>query len=235
MLALIVTAALAASPVRVCAASSLQDVLPKIAPEAVYTFDASSKIAKQARAGAPCDVVIVADVEWAQWLETEAKKPPKLFLSERQTIAGNRLVWVVPATTPPRVLTLPEMAASPPTKLALAGESVPAGRYAEAALKAAGVWSALEKRVVRAENVRAALAWVSRGDADAAIVYVTDALTEAKVRVAFAIDPSLHPKIEYVAFSMSRQQTTPVAARAYLARLRSDEGRQMLRHAGFSF
>jgi molybdate transport system substrate-binding protein len=212
---------------QVCAAASLTIVLPKIVQDAKYTFDASSKISKQARAGAPCDAVIVADEEWALWLEAEAKKAPSFKLSPRKLIAENRLVYIQPTNAQGWPRNFADVAQSPPSKLALGGESVPVGRYAKKALETAGAWSAVEKRIVRADNDRMVLTWVARGDADAGIVYLSDVFAEPKVRTSFLIDEALHPKIQYFAFSL-----TP-AGKSYVERLREAEAIRIFTVAGF--
>jgi molybdate transport system substrate-binding protein len=215
-------AALLVGAIDLCAASSLTDVLPKLAAaqkaEATFRFESSAKIAKMLEAGAPCDAVLLADDAWAAWLEEK-------HLVQRHVIfASNRLVVVVPANkksiSDPAGLAAVE-------RLALAGEAVPAGRYAKAALEHHALWPALAKKVVRADNVRMALAWVARGEADAAIVYSTDARSEPKVKVAFTFAEDAHPKIALTAAAVHPR------GEAFVTFLTGDAAQAVLRAAGF--
>jgi molybdate transport system substrate-binding protein len=227
---------LSAAPVRVCAAASLEGVLPKVeGVTATYTFDASSKVAKQAKAGAPCDVVIVADAEWATWLEQEDKKSSGFALGERTAIAGNKLVWIVPESlinAAPR--TLADVSRALPEKLAIGAESLPAGRYAEKALRVAGVFASLDKRIVRGDNVRIVLSWVSKREVPAGIVYLSDAISDPRVRVAFGIDAALHPPIIYSAFAITRPKKSALAAAEYVQALTSEAAKRAFVQAGFT-
>ena len=172
----------------VLAASSLQDVLPVVvrawhaeggAPVR-FSFDATSRLAPQILRGAPADVFLSADEVWMRWLEERAAVDG----SSIRPVATNQLVFVVPrgASDPPRdprSLTGAGLA-----RIALAGENVPAGRYARAALESVGAWTSVEPRVIRGGSVRGTLEWVARAEADGGIVYRTDALAEDRVSLA---------------------------------------------------
>ncbi|MBX7079251.1 MAG: molybdate ABC transporter substrate-binding protein [Nannocystaceae bacterium] len=215
---------------QVLEAAGLTDVLPRIAADAGLTpsfhFDASSRLAQQIDAGVPADVFISADAPWMDALEGGGRIDP----ASRVVIARNRLVVIVPATATRRPTALAELAAVP--RLALAGAQVPAGRYADAALQAAGVAASVAPHVVRGQDVRTALAWVRQGEAHAGIVYATDAFGDDGVAIAFAIDPALHPAIVYPA-AVVRDAAHPAAAAALLAACRSEAGVAALRDAGF--
>jgi molybdate transport system substrate-binding protein len=183
------------------AASSLTDVLPEIAEAwkahgatttVTFSFDSSSKLIKQIEAGAPADLLFTADPETMSHVADLGLLAP----GTRRDLVGNALVLVVPstATTQP-----PSSAADlgSVVHLALAGENVPAGKYARAALEHAGVWTSVEPRIVRGDNVRTTLGWVTRGEADAGVVYLTDAQSEPAVRVAFTFPADSHPPIVY--------------------------------------
>src|SRR5207249_8207094 len=158
------------------------------------SYAASSALARQIEAGAPAQVLISADLEWMNYLEK------KTLL--RRNLLGNRLVWIVPAGRP--LLAEPLQALGARDRLALADpQHVPAGKYAKTALEKMGEWSKVSGRIAAAENVRAALALVARGEAPLGIVYETDALAEPKVVVAGRIDPKLHPPIVYPAALLS--------------------------------
>jgi molybdate transport system substrate-binding protein len=172
--------------------NALDDANATYGAPVVASYAASSALARQIEAGAPAQVFIGADLEWMDYLERKS-----LLRSESRTkLLGNRLVWIQPQNRGQSpIFPLP-----PDGRLALADpQHVPAGKYAKAALEKMGLWSKVEKRVAAAENVRAALALVARGEAPLGIVYQTDAAAEPKVRIAARIDPELHPPIVYPA------------------------------------
>jgi len=109
---------------------------------------------------------------------------------------------------------------------------VPAGRYATTALRAAGLWDAVEGSVVRGGSVRGTLEWVARGEVDGGVVYETDALGEARVGVAFAFDETTYPSVVYPAGVVGRSER-PAAARAFLEFMAGAEGLALFRAAGF--
>lgn len=220
------------------AASSLADVMPELARAwaaqtgrgtVTFTFEGSSKLARQVEAGAPADLVFLADVHTMDRLERDGLLAP----GSRRDLAGNGLVVVVPeasAWTP----SSPADLASPRLEhLALAGENVPAGRYARGALAAAGVRAAVAPRTVTGDNVRTALAWVARGEADAGVVYATDARAEDTVRVAFAFPSSSHEPIVYPA-AVVASSAHVAAAEDFLAFCASDQGAHVFGAHGFT-
>lgn len=206
---LLLLAMLVAAPVSarsrgptVLAAASLQEAMSDAArawerrghPRPVLSFAASSALARQIRAGAPADLFASADEDWMDDLARAGLLAP----NARETLTGNRLVVVAPRANPVR-LTIPTLArtlAAGPLAMADPG-AVPAGRYGRTALERLGVWNAVRSRVVRAENVRAALALVERGAAPYGIVYATDARASTRVRVAGLFPASSHPPIRY--------------------------------------
>jgi len=186
----------------VLAAASLQEALTAAAdrwarlghPRPVLSFAASSALARQAQAGGRADLFVSADEAWMDVLAKAGRLAP----GTRAELAGNRLVVVAPARSAAR-LTLrtlaPTLAAGP---VAMADpDAVPAGRYGRAALQRLGAWPAVAPHVVRAENVRAALALVERGAAAFGIVYLTDARASRRVRVAGIFPAASHPPIRY--------------------------------------
>jgi len=217
----------------VLAASSLTDVLPTIA--AVWTqktqttvhfsFDATSRLAPQAASGVPADVFVSADEHWIRWLESEGLVDGAYSIP----IIENELVLIVPSGDPslrgPAELTRIG-------RLALAGENVPAGRYARQALRAAGVWTALEERVIVGGSVRGVLEWVARGEVPAGVVYRTDAIREPDVAVAFSFDGTLHSPVRYWASALEGASSPTVAA-DFVSYLGTEEALEVFRSAGF--
>ena len=147
------------------------------------SFAASSVLAKQIEAGAPAQVFLSADREWMDYLEQRGR----LQGGSRRDLLGNELVLIAPADSALQLKIAPHfalLAALGSGRLATGDpDSVPAGLYARAALTRLGVWPQVADRLVRAENVRAALMYVARGEAPLGIVYRTDARAEGRVRV----------------------------------------------------
>jgi len=215
----------------VLAASSLQEALTEVAgawaakghPAPVLSFAATSALARQAEQGAPADLFVAADEEWMDTLEKEGL----LRAGSRADLLGNRLVLVARKGGAARSL-----ADLGDGRLALADpEAVPAGKYARAALERLGEWPAVEGRVASAENVRAALALVERGEAPLGIVYATDALASDKVEVVRTFPEDSHPPIRYPAAILAASRSPDAAAlRAFLA---SAEARAIFEKHGF--
>ncbi len=188
----------------VLAAASLQESLTAAAeawaktghPRPVISFAASSVLARQVEAGGGADLFVSADQEWMDALAAKRL----IVANTRVTFLGNRLVVVAAKDNPVRIPVRPPaalarvLAAGP---LAMADAPVPAGRYAEAALRSLGVWTAVAPKVVRGDSVRAALVLVERGAAPLGIVYATDARASRTVRVAGVFPVSSHPAITY--------------------------------------
>ncbi len=228
-----------AAPVRVFAASSLTEAMEAAADGYAATgatrptliFGASSALARQIDAGAPAAVFVSADTDWMDDVAAKGLIDAK----SRRVIATNTLVVVVPATAP-RTLKL----AKGVDFAGFAGggkwttgdpDSVPVGKYAKAALTSLGAWDAALPKLARAENVRAALAFVERGEATAGIVYATDARATAKVRVAGVFPASSHPPIVYPAALVTANADPD--ARAFFAYLTGGKARAILLAKGF--
>lgn len=239
LLALWPPAARAASPegLTVLAAASLTDVLPKVATawkasgggDVAFSFDASSRLAKQVEAGVPADAFFSADREWMDYLEQRGLLTP----GTRGDLLGNALVLVVPSGAAWVPKSAADLASPSLEHLALAGENVPAGRYARAALQSQGAWDAVKDRVVSGDNVRTTLAWVAKGEAEAGTVYTTDARVEPRVKVAFTFPETSHPPIVYPAAAL-KSSAHPKAAAAFLTFCRGKEARALFEAAGFT-
>lgn len=192
-------------PVLVFAAASLKTALDAIAAkwrteagkEVTISYAASSTLAKQIENGAPADLFISADEDWMDYLQQRR-------LIDRQTrfdLLGNSLVLIAPADGSAAMTIapgLPLAAMLGDRRLAMADpDSVPAGRYGKAALTALGLWREVAGRIAAAENVRAALLLVARGEAPLGIVYRTDTAAEPAVRIVGTFPPDSHPPILY--------------------------------------
>jgi molybdate transport system substrate-binding protein len=205
--------------VLIFAAASLQTVLDELMPtigretgtEVVASYAASSALARQIENGAPADLFISADLDWMDYVASRGLIQP----STRVKLLGNALVLIAPARSSPRLTIAPGFplaAAIGAGRIALADpEAVPAGKYARAALESLGVWAAIAPRVAAAENVRAALLLVSRGEAPFGIVYRTDAAADPGVRIVDTFPAGTHAPIVYPAALTSRASARAAA------------------------
>lgn len=183
---------------RLVAASSLGELATRLAEgfeartgrAVTVRLGASSTLSRQLLQGAPGDVFLSADRSWVAPLEP----------IERRDWLGNRLVWVVPADGA-------DVAPGEASSLALGGEGVPVGRYAEEALAARGL--PLPERIVRGSHARATLAIVSSGAVDAGVVYATDAVLDPGVRVVESLPASAEHPLRYEA-ALLRPQGRPL-------------------------
>ena len=221
-----------AADILVFAAASTKDVIDQIAAEfaksggghVVSSFAASGDLAKQIENGAPAAIFISADQKWMDYVAQR-----KLIVADsRRNLLGNELVLIAPSDS-----TMPAGVDGIAGKLALADpDSVPAGRYAKAALQKLGQWDGVQPSVVSAKDVRAALAFVERGEAAAGVVYATDALVSKKVRIVGAFPDSSHPAIVYPVALVAGKDDAD--AKAFYRFLFGPQARQVFLDAGFT-
>jgi molybdate transport system substrate-binding protein len=206
----------------VFAASSLRDVLPALDKDSRYVFAGSDTLAAQIREGADADVFLSASPSAMERLVDGG-------LVDRPVVfASNALVVVTPSDRD-GIGSLDDLA-GPGARLVLGGDGVPVGDYARHALETAGLTDALANVVSNESSVSGVLAKVALGEADAGIVYATDAAIAGEDVRILAIPDSVQPQIEYLAAAVD---TGDSAAAAFLETLVSDKGREALRHAGF--
>jgi molybdate transport system substrate-binding protein len=192
----------------VFAAASLQTALDELTPQVEAatgvqlraSYAASSTLARQIENGAPADLFISADLDWMDYLAARSLIQP----GTRVDLLGNHLVLIAPAGEPSTLRIAPGFplaaALGVNGRLAIADpDAVPAGKYARAALTALGVWDSVAGRLARAENVRAALLLVERGEVPLGIVYRTDAAVDPGVTVVSRFPDATHPPIVYPA------------------------------------
>ncbi len=207
----------------VFAASSLTGVADRVDPGAEVVFGGSNDLAAQIRDGAEADVVLSASPKPLEELRS-AQLVSGLFI-----FASNRLVVVVPAANPGGVTAAGELT-RPGLKLVLGAEGVPIGDYARESLQLAGLRGALANVVSLEEDVKGVLGKVALGEADAGIVYETDARAAGDDVRSFPVPDRYQPEIYYyAAFVLPRSE----AAVRYLDRLFGVEGDAVLRAAGF--
>jgi molybdate transport system substrate-binding protein len=189
-------------------------------------FGASSALASQIRAGAPLDLLLSADAEISDALFARGEvELPLVFTS-------NRLVVVVAEDVPVPVEAPADLTHPTLRRLAIPARAVPVGRYARAWLAGRSLLDILRPRIVQTEHARATLAAVDQGNAQAAIVYRTDARLARRARTAFEIAAEEHPAIRYAATVVRGGDAD--AARRFLDRLASPAGRDALERSGFA-
>jgi molybdate transport system substrate-binding protein len=215
----------------VLAAASLQEALSEVAnawaaqghSAPVLAFAGTSALARQVEQGAPANLFISADEEWMDTLEDKGL----LRSGSRTDLLSNRLVLIAPLGS--EAAGLADLGDG---RLALADpDAVPAGRYARAALEHLGEWPHVSARLAPAENVRAALALVERGEVALGVVYATDAQASAKVRVVETFPAESHPPIRYPAAILAESSHPDTAA--LLAFLASPEAARIFARHGF--
>lgn len=227
-----------AADITVFAAASLKDALDQIGPQyqqkrghtVVFSFAASSVLARQIENAQGVDVFVSADTQWMDYLDTRGL----IQRDTRRDLLGNHLVLVAPADSKIAVTIAPHFdlaGALGGGRLAIADPaSVPAGIYGKAALTSLGVWDSVAGHLAPAENVRAALAFVARGETPLGIAYTTDALSERKVRIVAQFPDSSHAPIVYPAALIKDAKPT---AREFLDYLSSADARGIFRSNGF--
>ena len=248
VLALVAFTALCAAPAQtqsqdkpellVFAAASLTNVLGELSPvfekangvTVKLSFAASSALARQIESGAAADVFVSADQEWMIYLDDRKLIAP----GTRRDLVGNRLVLIAPADSKAALKIEPGFklaAALGDGRLATGDpDTVPVGKYAKSALTSLGVWQSVEAKIARAENVRAAMMYVARGEAPLGIVYATDALVDSKVRIVDTFPERTHTPITYPA---ATTRTARAEAQAYVAFLASSEAAATWKKFGF--
>ncbi|HYD07736.1 MAG TPA: molybdate ABC transporter substrate-binding protein [Reyranella sp.] len=234
------------SSVVVFAAASLKNALDEVAggwsketgrPMPKISYAASSALARQIEQGAPADLFISADTDWMDHVE----KKDLIRKESRFNLLGNRIVLIAPRNSRATV----ELKAGVDLAKALDSEkggngrlaianvdAVPAGKYGKAALEKLGAWTGVKDRIAQAENVRAALLLVARGEAPLGIVYVTDAVAEPNVKIVGEFPADSHPPIIYPA-ALTRASRSP-DAKAFLDLLRSSKARPSFERQGFT-
>jgi len=239
--ALLPGTAQAQSNVVVFAAASLKTALDEVAtrwskdtgkPMPRISYAASPALAKQIESGAPADMFISADLDWMDYVGGK-----KLIKDEsRFNLLGNKIVIIAPkeaktSTVDIRGADLARALAG--GRLSMANvDAVPAGKYGKAALQKLGAWNDVKDKIAQAENVRAALLLVARGEAPLGIVYGTDAAAEPSVRIVATFPADSHPPIIYPA--ALTKDSSNADAKPFLDHLRSAKARVSFEKQGFT-
>ncbi len=224
----------------VFAAASLKNALDAVAADwkeagnakPIISYAASSTLAKQIEQGADADIVISADLDWMDYLEERNL----IDKASRFSLLGNRLVLIAPKDSKAELTIAPGFpiaGALGDSRLAIAGvEAVPAGKYGKAAFEKLGVWEQVKDKLAQAENVRAALLLVSRGETPLGIVYASDAKADSGVKVVGVFPEDTHPPIVYPAAKLASSKTPSTGV--FLDYLRTPEAVRLFEGNGFT-
>jgi molybdate transport system substrate-binding protein len=224
----------------VFAAASLKNALDDVAAQwqresgkkVVISYAASNTLIKQIEQGAPADIFISADLDWMDY----GKEHNLIDVQTRSNLLSNKIVLVAPkdATFTLNIARSFDLAAAlKGGRLAMANvDAVPAGKYGKAALEKLGAWDGVKDKIAQADNVRAALLLVSRGEAPLGIVYQTDAASEPAVKIVGTFPEDSHPPITYP-IALTKTSTNP-DARAFLTYVRSAAARPAFERQGFT-
>jgi molybdate transport system substrate-binding protein len=200
----------------------------------VASYEASSALAKQIEAGAPADIFISADLRWMDYVAGKKLIKP----DTRVSLLGNKLVLIAPKESKldnvkiEKGFDIAKLASD--GRIAVADtKAVPAGLYAKAALESLGAWAAAEPKLAQAENVRATLAFVARGETPIGVVYETDAKIEPKVKIVGTFPNGSYPPVTYPVAQTAASKNA--AAGRYLAFLRTQAAKAIFEKYGFSF
>jgi molybdate transport system substrate-binding protein len=225
----------------VFAAASLKNALDDInalrqrdtGKKAAISYAASPALARQIEQAAPADIFISADLDWMDYLQQRSL----IKTESRGNLLANRIVLIAAKDSPIAARIAPgfDLAGllGPGNRLAMADtKAVPAGKYGKAALEALKVWPSVEAKIAQAENVRAALLLVSRGETPLGIVYRTDATADPGVKIVDMFPAELHPPIVYpVALTAGRAHPDAVA---FLDYLKSAKAKPLFEKQGFA-
>jgi molybdate transport system substrate-binding protein len=222
------------------AAASLKNALDSVnaqwqketGKKATISYASSPALAKQIEQGAPAQMFISADLDWMDY----ATSKNLIKADTRSNLLGNRIVLIAPKDKAQPIEIKPGFDLAKilgDGRMSMANvDSVPAGKYGKAALEKLGVWASVSNKIAQAENVRAALLLVSRGETSAGIVYQTDAAADSNVKIIGTFPEDTHPPIVYP-IALTANATHPDAA-AFLAYIKSAGAKPLFESQGFT-
>ena len=229
-----------ADEITIFAAASMKNAMDEVAVQwaeetghtAAVSLAGSSELARQIQQGAPADIFISANPDWMDTLEADGL----VAEGTRFDLLGNSIVLIAHGSDAPPVEIAPGFDLAGmlgDNRLAMAlVDAVPAGIYGKAALTSLGIWDEVEPNVAQADNVRAALAFVSTGEAPIGIVYATDAVADDNVTVVGTFPDDMHPPIIYPAAAISASENP--LNEAFLEFLRGAAARTAFERQGFT-
>ncbi len=189
----------------------------------------SNGLARQILAGAPADVFLSANAKWADAIRDAG------LAEHTRPLLMNRLVLIVPADNPAKVSQPQDLNTANVRKVALAGENVPAGMYADQALRKLKLLDSLTKagKIIRGHDVRGTMSYVERGEVEAGVVYATDAKISTRVKAVYTFADDTHSPIVYPIVLLKNRQTTD-AGRQFYEFLQTDRAASAFRQYGFA-
>jgi len=222
----------------ISAAASLTDSMTEIAsafeeehPDTKITvnYGGSGKLAQQLQQGAPVDVFLSADQAWMDKLDKE-----QLILPDSKIdFARNELVMIAKEASLFTIDSMEDLTSAKVDQIAIGNpDSVPAGKYAEEALKNSGLWKQIQEKFIYAKDVRQVLTYVETGNADIGFVYGSDLYRTEDVEIISKIEEALLEPIVYPAAVVASSENTDVA-KAFVAYLESDTVQAILEKNGF--
>lgn len=215
-----------ATPITVLAAASLTQVFPRISATPRYSFAGSDQLALQIRQGAPADVYAAASPKYTELLYRDG------FVLKPVVFATNKLILLVPKSNPASIRTVYDLRRAG-VKLVVGDSSVPIGSYTRQILDTLGITADVLKNVVSQEtDVKGIVTKVALGEADAGLVYRTDAKPVASRTHTIALPAWAQPAIRYEV-AVVKASSHLAAARAFVKQLASKRGRLLLAKAGF--
>ncbi|MEZ5783168.1 MAG: molybdate ABC transporter substrate-binding protein [Rhizobiaceae bacterium] len=232
--------AIAGDNVTVFAAASLKNAMDavnevcaaEVGGKATISYAGSSTLAKQIEQGAPADVFMSANLDWMTYLADRGL----IREGTEVQLLGNSIVLIAPVDSTTDIEITQGFDLSGVLgdgRLAMANvDAVPAGKYGKAALETLGVWSAVESKVAQADNVRAALALVSSGEAPLGIVYKTDAAADKNVKVIGTFPEDTHPPIVYPVALVAESENG--GATKFLSCLQTSKAKVLFEEQGFT-
>jgi molybdate transport system substrate-binding protein len=224
----------------VFAAASMKNALDEVAAQwqretgkkVVISYAASNTLIKQIEQGAPADIFASADLDWMDF----GQQHGLIKVESRANLLGNRIVLIAPKDSTITVSITPRfdlIVALKGGRLAMGNvDAVPAGKYGKAALEKLGVWDSVKDKIAQADNVRAALLLVARGEAPLGIVYQTDAASDPTVRIVGTFPEDSHPPITYPV-ALTKTSNNP-DAQAFLSYIRSPAAKPAFERQGFT-
>jgi molybdate transport system substrate-binding protein len=224
-------------PVTIMTAASAGNVMVEIADKfkeetggrVIIVTGGSNALASQIISGAPADLFLSASADWAN------NVIEKGLTANSRSLLTNDLVLVVPKDNPGSVNSLADLVGDKVRKIALAGDNVPCGKYARQAFESLKIYDALinQFKIVRGQDVRAALNFIERAEVEAGVVYSTDAIFSSKVKVIYKFDSKDFDPIVYPLVLLKQGEKNPSAVKfqAYLA---GDNSRKIFEKYGFS-
>lgn len=228
---LLLSPAMARAEVVVFAAASLKEPVDALAATfggVTVSYAGSGTLARQVASGAPADLVLLANTDWMDVLKAQAVVQTDTIAD----VASNRLVMIGPSNVGDVALTPAEVLSALGDGRIATGliNSVPAGIYAQQALRSLHLWDSLSSRLAQVDSVRSALTLVARGEATLGIVYETDARAVDSVRIVARFPTESHGPIRYAGALTARADGDAAAFWAYV---RDDAGQAIFAQAGF--